>query len=111
MRMAYLRKPEGMKRGSSSKEAKKVQVVKPVMPSTPDVPALPIGEDEASQQRHLRMLKNEMKKVNPNKGITRELMKKTFPTRRRAIVDATGFMVKELLVSYPALKFPDEVRS
>lgn len=111
MRMAYLRRPEGMKRGSGSscKESrKKIQVAKPVMPATPDLPLLPTGEDEASQQRHLRLLKNEMKKVNPSKQIVRELMKKTFPTRRKAIVEGMG-TVKELLFTYPALKFPDEV--
>ena len=109
MRMSYLRRPEGKKRGNPCKESKKtIQFAKSVMPVIPDAPLLPTGEDEASQQRHLRMLKSEMKKVNPNKQIYRELMKKTFPTRRKAVVEGLG-TVKEILDTYPALRFPDEV--
>ena len=42
---------------------------------------------------------------DPNKQIYRELMKKTFPTRRKAFVEGMG-TVKEILDAYPA---PDEV--
>lgn len=106
MRMAYLRKPDGKKRGSGSRKMPHVMTF--TMPSTPGAPALPTGEDEASQLRHLKMLKSEMKKVNPKKQITRELMKRTFPTRRKAIMDGMG-TVKEILLNYSALKYPDEV--
>ena len=41
---------------------------KVIMPSASSgVPILPVGEDDASQQRHLKLLQTEMKKVNPNK--------------------------------------------
>ena len=111
MRMAYLRKPDGMKRGSSTKENRSpITRVKTVMPDTPPaVCTLPIGEDAASQQRHLKVLQSELKKVNPNRQVVKELMKRTFPTRRKFILDGNGLTVQEILLTYPALKDPAEV--
>ncbi len=47
------------------------------MPAAPIASLLPFGEDEASLQRHKKRLKDEMKKVSPNRQIVRELMKRT----------------------------------
>ena len=78
------------------------------MPAAPIAPLLPDSEDEASQQRHKKKLKDEMKRVSPNRQIVRELMKRTFPVRRREVFDGIG-TVQEILSYYPALKSPEEV--
>ena len=110
MRMAYLRKPEDKKRGNPDKEKRTpAPPQKAVKPSTGVVPMLPTGEDDASQQRHLKLLQAEMKKVNPNKHIIRDLMARTFPTRWQEILEDSG-SVRDILKVYPALKYPDEVR-
>ena len=88
MRMAYLRKSDGMKRGNPDKENKATPLqVKAKMPASPVAPVLPIGKDKASQDRHLKMLQGEMKKVNPNKKIVQELVKRTFASRRKTVMD------------------------
>ena len=82
------------------------------MPNTPPaVCTLPIGEDaaHASQQRHLKVLQSELKKVNPNRQVVKELIKRTFPTRSKFILDGNGLTVQEILLTYPALKDPAEV--
>ena len=107
MRMAYLRKPDNKKRGNPSKEGRKYLTPKPVMPSTSS-PLIPVGKDEASQQRHEKILKAEMKKANPNKQTVKELMRRSFFQRRRNIVDGMG-TVQDILIHYPALKNPEEV--
>lgn len=104
MRMGYLRKPE--KRGNPSKRH---PIQKEVKPDSTFVPLIPDGEDEASLQRHKKKLKEEMKKVSPSKTALRELMKRTFPLRRREILEGKG-AVSEIILLYPALKFPDEVQ-
>ena len=47
--------------------------MKPTMPAVPAPNLLPVGEDDASQLRHSKLLKSELKKVNPNKRTVREL--------------------------------------
>lgn len=107
--MAYLRKPADMKRGNPIKEKRKpAPVMKPTMPTILAANLVTIGEDEASQSRHLKVLKVELKKVNPNKRIVKELMKRTFTFRRKEIVEGMG-SVQDILSAYPALKFPEEV--
>lgn len=110
MRLAYLRKPDDMKRGNPSKEKRKVFTPDKVKMPTSPVPTctLTCGEDEASLIRHTKMLKSEMKKVNPNKQIVQKLMQKTFVLRRRDFLEETR-TVHEVLQSYPALKYPEEV--
>ena len=84
--------------------------MKPTMPAVPAPNLLPVGEDDASQLRHSKLLKSELKKVNPNKRTVRELMKRTFPLRREEIVEGMG-SVQDVLSSYAALKYPEEVSS
>ena len=99
-----------MKRGNPLKENRKI--ISPDKAKMPAVPVftLPCGEDEASIVRHTKMLKNEMKKVNPNKQIIQKLMEKTFVTRRKEILDGMG-TVHDILSTHSALKYPEEVSS
>ena len=107
--MAYLRKPDNKKRGNPSQESGRILFsAKKVMPAARIAPLLTDSEDEASQQRHKKKLKDEMKRVSPNRQIVRELMKRTFPVRRREVLDGIG-TVQEILSYYPALKSPEEV--
>lgn len=63
MRMAYLRKPDDIKRGNPSKEKRKVVANdQPRMPTAPAAPLYMCGEDDASIARHGKMLTSEMKK-------------------------------------------------
>ena len=48
--------------------------------------------------------------MNPNKKIVPELMKKTFASRRKTVMDG-GVTVQDILTTYPAIKYPDEVSS
>ena len=108
--MAYLRKPTTKKRGDPSKKKSPANNILPkiIKPSIPFAPLIPEGEDEASLERHLKKLKEEMKRPTPSKNIVRELMRRTFPLRRRIIMDGTEIL-SSILQTYPALKFPDEV--
>lgn len=77
------------------------------MTSPAPVPA--VGEDEASHNRHVILLKAECKKANPNKHSYRELMKRTFTFRRQAILQKP-MSVNQLMSTHPAMKYPDEVQ-
>ena len=106
--MAYLSQ-KTKKRGNPDKEEHTpAPPQKAVKPSTGVVPMLPTGEDDASQQRHLKLLQAEMKKVNHNKRVIRDLMARTFPTRQQELLEDGG-PVADILKAYPALKYPDEV--
>ena len=104
--MAYKRKPDDCKRGKKSDKPYKSKA--PQMPMTSSAPILGIGEDEASHNRHVTLLKAECKKVNPNKLSCRELMKRTFSFRRQALLQKP-LSVDQLMTTYPAIKYPDEV--
>ena len=131
-RMAYLRKPDGHKRGKAQVTVAPSTRVRPLMPSSP-VMTVPPSEDRASHERHLKCLKRECKNVRPNKQVatshanlpfsadhyfsffyllylqvTKELMKRTFPFRRQDILDGT-FTMEVLFSTYPPLKYPEEV--
>ena len=56
------------------------------MPHVPAVPIVVDGEDEASYERHVKLLSLEYKKAKPNKHSVTELMKRTFSFRRRRIL-------------------------
>lgn len=68
-RMAYLRKPDGQKRGKPRITLTPPTPVRPLMPSSPVVLVSP-GEDRPSHERHLKLLKRECKNVHPNKQVT-----------------------------------------
>ena len=104
--MAYLRKPGDRKRGNPLSQNKSLPT--PMrMPAAPMTPLLPCGEDSTSIQRHCQLLKNEMKKLTPNKAIITKLMEKTFHKRRQEIIQ--GMAVEDIMKSYPAFKYPEEV--
>lgn len=106
-KMAYKRKPDDCKRGKKSDKPYKLKT--PQMPMTSPAPVPGVGEDEASHNRHVTLLKAECKKANPNKHSYRELMKRTFTFRRQAILQKP-MSVDQLMSTYPAMKYPDEVQ-
>jgi len=60
--MAYLRKPDGQKRGKAQMHVTSSTPVQPLMPTSPVV-TVPLSEDRASHERHLKCLKRESKSV------------------------------------------------
>ena len=71
-RMAYLRKPDGLKRGKpTSNEETTPKLKKPhyQMPATSYVIPLEQGEDKASHDRHVKALQQECKTSRPNKQV------------------------------------------
>ena len=104
--MAYKRKPDDCKRGKKSDGPYKVKRLQ--MPVTSPAPIPGVGEDEASHKRHVTLLKAECKKSNPNRYSCRELMQRTFSFRRKELLE-NPISVDNLLSTYPALKYPDEV--
>ena len=55
-RMAYLRKPDSQKRGKAQMHVTPSTPVRPLTPSSPVV-TVPLSEDRASHERHLKGLK------------------------------------------------------
>ena len=110
MRMAYLRKPEDKKRGSVNPSRQKTpsKSPKPKLPSLPfESPINSFGEDNKSVIRHYNLLQAELRKVVPNKSIVKELMKRTFSTRREEILSEC--ILSTILEKYPALSCSSEV--
>ena len=100
IRMSYLRKPEGEKRGTprrdtddyltTTKARKTVPDPKPMMPSSQvtDAIIMPVGEDNESLKKHYKRMTKEMKNANPNSQIVSDLFRRTFPLRRNEILEA-----------------------
>ena len=63
-------------------------------------------DDDTTVARHVNLLQTEYKKKHPNKQVLKELMEKTYHSRRKSI---TSKEVKETIVQYPCLKDYDEV--
>lgn len=78
------------------------------MPHVPSLPPIADGEDEASHDRHVKVLSLEFKKGKPNKHAVAELMKRTFSVRRQRILTAPLSM-ESLLKTYPPLKQYNQV--
>lgn len=131
--MAYLRKPDGQKRGKSA-TPKPQAPVHHLMPSSPAV-VIPPTEDKASHERHIKYLKRECRNVRPNKQVyialnhlfvnakgylticidhstyhqvTKDLMRRTFLFRRKDVEDGVVSM-EDLFCTYPPLKSTEEV--
>ena len=70
-RMAYLRKPDGQKRGKGKGTPSPVAVQrKPLMPLCQSLsPVALVCEDKASHEQHLKALKKEYKFLHPNKQV------------------------------------------
>ena len=63
-------------------------------------------DDDTTVARHVNLLQTEYKKKHPNKQIIKELMEKTYQSKRKSI---TSEEVKETIVRYPCLKDYNEV--
>lgn len=133
--MAYLRKPDGQKRGKAQMHVTPSTPVRPLMPSSPVV-TVRLSEHRASHERHLKCLKRDSESVRtfaptsryiatshanlPSSAdcylrflllypqVTKELMKRTLPFRYQDILDGT-FTMEVLFSTYPPLKYPEEV--
>ena len=79
-------------------------------PKSPGAPSIPCGEDKASHLRHVKLLQQEERKLVPNKGVVSDLMKRTYPFRRREFLEQP-LPITELFKIYPSLKRSDQVRS
>lgn len=63
------------------------------------------ADDEESNERNQHLLKDELAKAKPNSETLRELMSRTYPMRRRYIMDTVEPpTVVEILSDYPLLK-------
>ena len=68
-----------------------------------------IGEDRVSLERHAKVLLEESKKRHPNSQVVEDLMSRTFPMRRRDILE-NAYDLSTLFNKYPFLKDPEVVR-
>ena len=67
-RMAYLRKPDGLKRGKENKDGTPQKPKSRMMPASPVV--LSDSEDRAAHDRHVKSLQRECRNIRPNKEVT-----------------------------------------
>ena len=72
------------------------------------IPDVPEGEDEVSFERHNRVLKSEWSKSSRNALMVEQLMDRTFPIRRRSILE-TPTNVLTTFKQYPFLQDPTQV--
>lgn len=66
-----------------------------------------IGEDATSIEAHVHVLLEQFRKTQPDVIVVKDRMTRTFPWRRREIVE--GISVAELIKKYPFLTTPDGV--
>ena len=97
--------------GSDRKDVVQAKPSRHQMPHITAVPCIAdgVGEDEASHDRHVKILSLEWKKHKPNKHAISELMRRTFVVRRQRIL-SSPVAVDSLLGSYPPLRQYGEVR-
>lgn len=71
----------------------------------PEFPPLEIdeGEDKVSHERHVKVLRTECQKINPNAEVKKKLMERTFTVRRTEIL-TNPKPVKMVLSMYSPLK-------
>ncbi len=60
------------------------------------------AEDDVSAERNKELLKKEVAKSKPKQDILRELIKRTFKTRRELVNN--GMQPEEIIMEYPHLK-------
>ena len=94
-------------------ETKRAAQRKPVKQQMPHMSTLPptlqdVGEDEASHDRHVKILALEWKKSKPNRHSVGELMRRTFGIRRQKIL-SSQVSLDCLLQCYPPLQQYREV--
>ncbi len=69
-----------------------------------ELPDVPDGEDATSFERHNRMLTIEFSKPTPNNCNVEQIMKITYPMRRRDIIEFGHMKDYNALVKYPFLQ-------
>ena len=74
----------------------------------PIPPKIVLSEDNASYQRHIKMLQLESQKTSPDKRTIANLMSLTYPFRRQEILEK-GMEIANILKIYPPLKKIDQV--
>lgn len=71
-------------------------------------PVIPPGEDEAASLRHIKKLQLEYQKTSPDKHVVAMLMSRTYPFRRKKILEEQNAL-SQILKVYPPLKKSEEV--
>ena len=71
-------------------------------------PMIPPGEDEAASLRHIKKLQLEYQKTSPDKHVAAVLMRRTYPFRRKKILEEQTAL-SQILKLYPPLKKSEEV--
>lgn len=66
-----------------------------------------IGKDATSVEAHVHVLLEQFRKMQLDMFIVKDRMTRTFPWRRREIVE--GISVEELIKKYPFLTTPEGV--
>lgn len=70
---------------------------KPLLPDQPNQPQMPVGEDQMSMQRHLKMLQTEIQRKHPNK------------VRSEILSSENIIPLEKVLDKYPDLRSSTEV--
>ena len=100
------KKPHGIEEASiPTKKQKRLP-----FPRYPLVPTIPPSEDEASCVRHMKLLQLEYQKASPDKYITSSLMDRTYPFRRKDMLQQPK-PIQQILKEYPPLKKIEQVAS
>ncbi len=76
---------------------------------TPSDPVLCPGEDSVSFGRHAQVLQTEFNKTRRNQQVVAELMDRTFPMRRKEILEKDTDL-NHIFQSFPFLQEIDQVR-
>lgn len=77
-------------------------------PRYPVAPTIPPSEDEASCARHMKFLQLEYQKASPDKHIINSLMDRTYPFRRKEMLQQPK-PIQQILKDYPPLKKIEQV--
>ena len=72
------------------------------------LPVIPPGEDEAACLRHIKKLQLEYQKITPDRHVVAALMNRTYPFRRKQILEEQNAL-PQILKDYPPLKKSEEV--
>lgn len=73
---------------TASRGKKSPKKKKPGITQTPLRPSIGCGEDTTSFKRNITRLKVEYKRAHRNEAIVHDLMSRTFPMRRKTILDS-----------------------
>lgn len=74
----------------------------------PPQPPVVLGEDQVSFGRHNKILKTEFKKSRRNEQVVSDLMDRTFPMRRKAVVEKCKDL-SDLYKQFPFLQEANQV--